>query len=77
MQQISISLPDELIAKMRMLIPQQQYSQIFIQLLEKELQIREKALYQAACEAETDDRLNQEISDWNVTINDGIEHETW
>ncbi|WP_353571103.1 hypothetical protein [Candidatus Albibeggiatoa sp. nov. BB20] len=77
MQQISISLPDELMAKMKMLIPQQQYNHIVVQLLEKELQMRETTLYQAACEAEADEMLNQEMSDWNVAINDGIEHEAW
>ena len=77
MQEVSIFLPDELVVKMKMLIPQQQYNLVFIQLLERELQIRETALYQTACEVEADEILNQEMSDWDVTIADGIEHESW
>ena len=77
MQQVSVFLPDELVVKMKILIPQQQYSQFFIQLLERELQIRELALYQSACEVEADETLNQEMSDWNVTIADGIQHKSW
>ncbi len=42
-----------------------------------ELQIREAALYQSACEVEADETLNQEMSDWEVTIADGIQHESW
>jgi hypothetical protein len=77
MQQVSVFLPDELVVKMKILIPQQQYSQFFIQVLERELQIRELALYQSASEVEADETLNQEMSDWNVTIADGIQHESW
>jgi len=77
MQQVSVFLPDELVVKMRILIPQEQYSHFFIQLLDRELQIREAALYQSACEVEADETLNQEMSDWEVTIADGIQHESW
>jgi hypothetical protein len=77
MQQVSVFLPDELVVKMKILIPQEQYSQFFIQLLERELQIREAALYQSACEVEADEKLNQEMSDWEITIADGIQHESW
>jgi len=49
MQKVSVFLPDELVVKMKILIPKQQYSPLFIQLLERELQIREAALYQSAC----------------------------
>jgi len=41
MQKVAVFLPDELVVKMRILIPQQEYNQFFIQLLERELQIRE------------------------------------
>jgi hypothetical protein len=75
MQRISISLPDELVVKMKVLIPQPEYNQFFIQLLERELQIREQALYRCACEVETDQVLNQEMSEWNVTTADGIKNE--
>jgi hypothetical protein len=61
MQRISISLPDELVVKMKVLIPQPEYNQFFIQLLERELQIREQALYRCACEVETDEVLNSMI----------------
>jgi len=77
MPKVSVFLPDELVVKMKILIPQQEYSQFFIQLLERELQIREAALYQSACEVEADESLNQEMSDWDVTIADGIKHESW
>jgi len=77
MQTVSISLPDELVVKMKVLIPQPEYNQFFIQRLERELQIREQALYSCACEVEADEILNQEMSDWNVTTADGIKNESW
>ena len=77
MQKVSVFLPDELVVKMKFLIPQQQYNQFFTQLLERELQIREATLYQSACEVEADEILNQEMFDWDITIADGIKHESW
>jgi len=77
MQKVSVFLPDELVVKMKILIPQQQYSQFFLQLLERELQIREAALYKSACEVEADETLNQEMSYWDITIADGVKHESW
>jgi hypothetical protein len=77
MQKVSVFLPDELVVRLKILIPQQEYNQFFIQLLERELQIREAALYQCACEVEADETLNQEMSDWYLTIADGIKPESW
>ncbi len=40
-----------------------------------ELDGRERALYEAALEVETDERLNAEMAEWDVTVGDGIEEE--
>jgi hypothetical protein len=45
-------------------------------LLEKEIQRREKDLYKCALEVEAGEKLNREMSDWDVTAGDGIEPES-
>jgi hypothetical protein len=62
---------------MKVHIPPGKRSKVLSELIEKEIERREKALYQCACEVEEDDALNREMEDWNVTIGDGIDSETW
>lgn len=77
MQKILISLPDDLAQRMRMLIPARKRSGVIADLLESEIHKREQSLYRCAHEVENDFNLNQEMSDWEETVGDGLESETW
>ena len=77
MQKVLVSLPDDLAARMRSVIPNRQRSKIIAEILEREVNRREKELYQCAKSVELDDALNKELSDWNITVGDGIETESW
>lgn len=46
-------------------------------MLEEEVKRRESALYQCALEVESDQSLNEEMTDWNTKIGDGIDAEKW
>ncbi len=75
---ILISLPDELCARFRAVTPRRQRSKVIRYLIEKEVDKREKTLYECALAIEKDEQLQQEAQDWSTTINDGInEHEAW
>ena len=77
MQKVLVSLPDDLVARMRVVIPNRQRSKIVAKILEKEVKKREEKLYKCACKVEADEALNKEIADWTTTVGDGIEPETW
>ncbi len=77
MQKILVSLPDELAARMKQMIPPRKRSRVIAEILESEINRREQALYQCAREVEADDALNNEMTDWEVTVDDGIESESW
>ncbi len=77
MTKVLISIPDKTAARMRAFIPQKQRSKVIVQLLEKEIEKREKALYECAAAVEQDNKLRQEMKDWDVTIQDGLTDESW
>ncbi|MCK4764479.1 MAG: hypothetical protein KAW12_19930 [Candidatus Aminicenantes bacterium] len=78
MQKIVICVPNDLFIRLKGLIPPGKRSKVFSELIEKEIERREEALYRCACEVEKDENLNKEMEDWNVTVGDGIaESETW
>ena len=77
MQKVLVSLPDNLAERMRAVIPNRQRSKVLSNLLEKEVEKREAALYLCACDVEADEALNKEMADWNATMDDGLENETW
>lgn len=77
MQKVLISVPDDLIGRMKAVIPSGQRSKILTKLLEDEVKIRETKLYQCARKVESDQSLNAEMEDWNATIGDGIDVEPW
>jgi hypothetical protein len=77
MQKVLISLPDDLFARMRAVIPNRQRSRIIAVVLEDEVKRREKELYDCAKDIEADKALNTEMSEWDVTVGDGIEPESW
>ena len=72
MQKVLFSLPDEDARRLRLLVPAKQRSEVVAKVLKKELDKREKALYECALAVEQDEALNEEMLDWDVTINDGL-----
>ncbi len=74
---VLISLPDELGARMQAVIPTRQRSKIIAALLEEEIKRRERELYECALAVEQDEQLNAEMADWDVTVGDGLEVESW
>ncbi|MGB9498184.1 MAG: hypothetical protein ACKVE4_00200 [Dissulfuribacterales bacterium] len=77
MQKVLVSLPDDLATRMKRMIPTRHRSRIIAKILEAEIAKREHALYQCACEVEADSNLNTEMDDWEATVGDGIESESW
>ncbi|HOS06485.1 MAG TPA: hypothetical protein PLA81_09205 [Syntrophorhabdaceae bacterium] len=77
MEKILVSLPNDLVKRMRTVIPARKRSQVINDLLEREIARREEVLFQCALAVEKDEALNQEMTDWDITAGDGIEPETW
>ena len=77
MSKVLISIPDKVAHRMRSAIPQRQRSKVIVNLIEKEIERREKALYDCALAVEKDDALNQEMREWDVTLQDGVQDESW
>lgn len=77
MEKVLISLPDNLVRRMRVVIPNRQRSKVVAALLEKEVKQREQALYKCACDVEADEALNTEMAEWDITSGDGLTNETW
>lgn len=77
MSKVLISIPDKVASRMRAAIPQQQRSKIIVQLIEKEIERREKALYECAKAVEQDKALQEDMKNWNVTLQDGLIDESW
>ncbi|MAZ77760.1 MAG: hypothetical protein CMF39_03690 [Legionellaceae bacterium] len=74
---VMISLPKELNSRFQAAVPSRQRSAVIRELLEKEIEKREKKLYDCALAVEADEKLNREMKDWDVTLNDGLDDETW
>lgn len=77
MQKVLISIPDSLLDRMKSVIPSRQRSKVLSQLLEDEVKRREAQLYQCAREVENDKALAVEMKEWDKTIANGIDDETW
>ena len=75
MQKVLISIPDDLVGRMKSVLPHGQRSKILTKLIEDEVTSRETKLYQCACEVESDASLNREMEDWGTTVGDGIDAE--
>ena len=75
MKKILISIPDRLVARMRAAIPPRQRSKAIALLLEKEIERREKSLYECAMAVEEDKALRDEMKDWGITLSDGLDNE--
>ncbi|OGT57326.1 MAG: hypothetical protein A3F43_05270 [Gammaproteobacteria bacterium RIFCSPHIGHO2_12_FULL_42_10] len=72
MEKVLISLPDQLAVRLRATIPPRQRSKIITHLIEKEVIKREQTLYECALAVEKDHSLQQEMEEWDITINDGL-----
>lgn len=72
MEKVLISLPNQLAMRMRATIPARQRSKIITHLIEKEIEKRERVLYECALAVENDDDLLREMQEWDVTLIDGI-----
>lgn len=70
-------MPEQLVTRMKAAIPQRQRSKIIALLIEKEVEKREKALYECAMNVEKDKDLQKEMKDWDITIQDGLADESW
>lgn len=77
MNKILISIPDDIAARMRAAIPQRQRSKVIVSLIEAEIKKREKMLYECAVAVENDASLNKEMGDWDITLQDGMNNESW
>lgn len=79
MEKVLVSLPDQLVARMRVTIPDRQRSKVIARLIEKEVTKREHALYECALAVEKDDGLRREMKEWDVTLEDGLDdkNESW
>ena len=76
MSKILISLPDELVRRFRMAFPARQRSNVIAGLLRAELERRDERLYECAREVESDRALSAEMSEWDVTVADGLDDES-
>jgi metal-responsive CopG/Arc/MetJ family transcriptional regulator len=74
---VLISLSDKLYARMQAVIQPRQRSRVVAGLLEEEVRRRERELYKLAVAVEQDEQLHNEMADWDVTVGDGIETDTW
>ena len=64
---------------MRVMIPDRQRSNVITRLIEEEVTKREHSLYECALAVEKDDSLRQEMNEWDVTLEDGLDekNESW
>lgn len=77
MHKVLISIPEQLAIRMRITMPARQRSKTITTLIEKEVTKRERQLYNIALQVENDDALTKEMDDWNITLDDGVAHESW
>jgi metal-responsive CopG/Arc/MetJ family transcriptional regulator len=76
-EKILISLPHDLAVRMRTYIAPRQRSKLIAGIIKEEVEKREQALYQSACMAEKDQTLNDNMKEFNITLNDGMTDEAW
>ena len=77
MAKIMISVPEQLTNRMRATIPRRQRSKVIAHLIEEEIKKRERLLYECAAAVEQDSALHNEMKDWDTTLQDGLDHESW
>ena len=72
MRKILISVPGQLAVRMKIAIPARQRSKVITELIEKEIEKREKSLYKCAVAVENDKALRNEMKDWDNALQDGL-----
>jgi hypothetical protein len=77
MHKILISMPTQLVSRMKAAIPQRQRSKVIAHLIQLEIERREKALFDCAAAVEKDQTLRKEMQEWDATLQDGLEDESW
>jgi hypothetical protein len=77
MNKILISVTDQLALRLKAAIPQRQRSKVIAYLIEQEIDKREKMLYECALAVEKDQALQGEMQEWDITLQDGLENESW
>lgn len=77
MEKVLVSLQGQLAVRMRATMPARQRSKIIAHLIEDEVARREKSLYECARAVEKDSALRKEMKEWDVTVKDGINDESW
>ena len=74
MSKVMFSLPDQLIYRMKAVIPAGERSQILAQLLEQAIVVRETQLFEAALSLEANQGLKNEMAQWDKTFGgDGLD----
>ena len=76
MQKILVSMPEPILSRLRAVVPDRMRSKFIADIVEKELLSREEALYKCAQRVEKDKALSLEMADWDVTVADGLDHES-
>lgn len=72
------SLPDDIAHRFESFVPLRSRSKVIAELMKKEIQKRELALYNCAKEVEADEELTKEMAEWEQsTIEDGLKDESW
>ncbi len=77
MRKILISMPGTLATRMKAAIPARQRSKVIAALIEDEIEKREKRLYECAVAVEKDKILGKEMKEWDNTLQDGLDDESW
>jgi hypothetical protein len=77
MEKILISIPDELISRMRATIPARQRSKTIASLIETEVKKREQLFYACAVAVENDTLLRDEMEEWDITLENGLNDGSW
>lgn len=70
-------MPKAIVIRLRSAFPARQRSIIITHLVSQELERRENELFACAQAVNSDAALNKEMSEWDTTLNDGLEDESW
>jgi hypothetical protein len=79
-QQLLVRIPEELARRLKRQVPARGRSAFVQRLLEQALAPEggeDDPLYLAAMEVEADERLSAEMTEWDGTVADGLEGETF
>lgn len=75
MDKILVSLPDDLSVRFKAIVPSKQRSKLVTILIENEVKRREQLLYECAVAVESDEKLNADMGNWDITLKDGLTDE--